>query len=412
MASSEWIQSGKVFLLGRIFLDSMSMHGNTFPIQAAKQKHEDKISSKGLQNQGQSELQNKVPHWKLLEKAWWWSSAQLKWIRVKIEDDGIWGLDERGAGDFYYKVEVLDEEDDTSTGEHIDNANEGAQAMLQDLNSRSPEAESYKPATLSGYPRLAALLDCDENFMVYRRFGYLQARLLLYKQDVLRQLEGNLDRMDEVDEARNPKALRSRQDGDFLIPDRKEFFAEVEAKFKEYGIIIATYYTQLRDPICNVESYIYKKEDIVTLKPGRENAWIDAFIERTLHKLASPLIRDLLEKVDPKETMIQLYSRDRINKVVSFIIMTTILALLIIPVYVLLHVGQGARTPSMTLIMIMVLLLSTLIFSVVLTKFTSAKRHETLGAAATYCAVLVVFLGNIGNSSSGSSSGGSNGTST
>src|SRR5215469_11608832 len=33
-----------------------------------------------------------------------------------------------------------------------------------------------------GYPRLAAFLDSDENFMVYRRFGYLQSRLLLEKQ--------------------------------------------------------------------------------------------------------------------------------------------------------------------------------------------------------------------------------------
>jgi hypothetical protein len=34
---------------------------------------------------------------------------------------------------------------------------------------------------LAGYPRLAAFLDSDENFMFYGRFGFLQARLLLYK---------------------------------------------------------------------------------------------------------------------------------------------------------------------------------------------------------------------------------------
>ncbi|CZR70166.1 uncharacterized protein PAC_20067 [Phialocephala subalpina] len=290
---------------------------------------------------------------------------------------------------------------------------------------------------LKGYPRLAALLDCDENFMVYRRFGYLQARLLLYKQDVLRELEDDLDRMDESDEYHKTNALRSREDGDIENPDKKKLFGEIEGKFKEYADLLIVSrelagftrppardyfsvknYFDSQGPICNPESYIYRKEDIVTLKPGRENAWIDAFIEKILHKLSSPLIRymfctpDLRDKVDPVKTKIQLYSRDRINHVVGFIIMITILALLIIPVYVLLHVGQGARTPSMTLIMIMVLLLSTLIFSVVLTKFTSAKRHETLGAAATYCAVLVVFLGNLGNSSSGSSSGSSNGTST
>jgi hypothetical protein len=40
-------------------------------------------------------------------------------------------------------------------------------------------------------PRLAALLDSDENFMLYRRFGYLQARLLLHKQRAPRTRNGS-----------------------------------------------------------------------------------------------------------------------------------------------------------------------------------------------------------------------------
>jgi hypothetical protein len=44
-------------------------------------------------------------------------------------------------------------------------------------------------------------------------------------------------------------------------------------------------------PLCNVESYIYCKEDIITLKPGRETAWLDAFIEKGLQKLSSRFIR-------------------------------------------------------------------------------------------------------------------------
>lgn len=39
-------------------------------------------------------------------------------------------------------------------------------------------------------------------------------------------------------------------------------------------------------PLCNVESYIYRREDIVTLKPGRENAWLDAFVEGVLQKFS------------------------------------------------------------------------------------------------------------------------------
>ena len=31
-------------------------------------------------------------------------------------------------------------------------------------------------------------------------------------------------------------------------------------------------------------AWVYEKEDIVTLRPGRENAWLDGFVERILHK--------------------------------------------------------------------------------------------------------------------------------
>lgn len=44
----------------------------------------------------------------------------------------------------------------------------------------------------SGYPKLAAFFDSDDQFSVYRRFGYLHSRLLLYKQDELRELEDRL----------------------------------------------------------------------------------------------------------------------------------------------------------------------------------------------------------------------------
>jgi hypothetical protein len=50
-------------------------------------------------------------------------------------------------------------------------------------------------------------------------------------------------------------------------------------------------YFDEESPLCNVESYIYCKEDIITLKPGRETAWLDAFIEKVLQKFASRFIR-------------------------------------------------------------------------------------------------------------------------
>jgi hypothetical protein len=86
-----------------------------------------------------------------------------------------------------------------------------------------------------GYPRLAAFLDIDENFMLYRRFGFLQARVLLYKQDELRAFETTLDKLDKGDEKNRPRMLLSREQDDADDDFRKKLMLEIEHKFKDYG---------------------------------------------------------------------------------------------------------------------------------------------------------------------------------
>lgn len=39
--------------------------------------------------------------------------------------------------------------------------------------------------------------------------------------------------------------------------------------------------------------FIYEKEDLVTLRPGREYAWLDGLLERTLKVLRCRLIKVL-----------------------------------------------------------------------------------------------------------------------
>lgn len=63
------------------------------------------------------------------------------------------------------------------------------------------------------YRSVATFLDSDENFMIYRRFGYLHARTLLRLQDKLRTLEELLDENDDDDAAgteTSKKCLMSR----------------------------------------------------------------------------------------------------------------------------------------------------------------------------------------------------------
>ena len=59
-----------------------------------------------------------------------------------------------------------------------------------------------------------------------------------------------------------------------------------------------------------------------------------------------------------------------------------ILVLLGVPIYMLYHMVSGVADPHAYAVCIGVLLVFTLAFSVVLSIFIRAKRHEILGAAA------------------------------
>ena len=90
-----------------------------------------------------------------------------------------------------------------------------------------------------GYPQLAALLNADENFLMCRRFGFLQQRVLLYRQDELRDLEDQLIRLDDEDLEENPKALKSRKLDDAREGSyRRGLIQLIDDKLEEYGRLL------------------------------------------------------------------------------------------------------------------------------------------------------------------------------
>lgn len=178
-------------------------------------------------------------------------------------------------------------------------------------------------------------------------------------------------------------------------------------------------------PLCFEESYIYYQDDILTVMPDRDTTWLDDLIEEVIGKFQCKLMKvihlpstpftipkkltlvqyifspkvsfqaqthydtplpsiikqSMREKADPS-TGIVMYSRSRIKIVVTLIVLTIITALLVVPVYVLWDLTREKQSKSSISVIIVVLLLFTLVFSSILLKFTRAKRHEILAAAA------------------------------
>jgi hypothetical protein len=94
----------------------------------------------------------------------------------------------------------------------------------------------------NGYPRVSYLLDSDDSFMMYRRFGQLHSRLLLHKQDQLREMEEELFALDRRDDKLEETQLfiKCRAEDDERDPptrgrSRKELLEEIQRTLLEYG---------------------------------------------------------------------------------------------------------------------------------------------------------------------------------
>lgn len=100
-----------------------------------------------------------------------------------------------------------------------------------------------------GYPRLAAFLDSADEFTVYRRFGWLQSRLLLRKQGELHSLEAKLGEIDQDILEQRPVWLQkvNLPQQEPLIVEQQNLLTKIETKWCEYG----TSYLSLAD-VCKI----------------------------------------------------------------------------------------------------------------------------------------------------------------
>lgn len=118
--------------------------------------------------------------------------------------------------------------------------NVGALALFVYITLNVPQVENYP----RGFPKLACFLDSDDAFMVYKRFGIVFSRLLLDKQDQIRQMEARLHAMDHTDASnggsrylmsRNKDVARDPLSNPYgLLETRPQLLEALERKILEY----------------------------------------------------------------------------------------------------------------------------------------------------------------------------------
>jgi hypothetical protein len=170
-----------------------------------------------------------------------------------------------------------------------------------------------------GYPRLAAFLSSETSFSLYRGFSYAHSRVLLDLQAQITQLERELDRLDFLDsqdENGGERRLHSRAT-DIVKPridgqrPRKDVLRDLQEKLGEYDELLikareiasfqhpsARDYRSVRTWFYNVEPLVQKeaqfiahKEDIISIRSGREWSTFDGWIESILRRFDCGLLR-------------------------------------------------------------------------------------------------------------------------
>ncbi|RMZ28387.1 hypothetical protein D0859_07535 [Hortaea werneckii] len=260
----------------------------------------------------------------------------------------------------------------------------------------------------------------------------------------IQQLEDELDRLDDWDRIHGDREKRlvclendvlyQRCDQfpeefqlEFERP-RPEVFAELKRKLLEYALdelvqktreitllqrpstkdyrSVRSWFANHAPLVHGEVQYLKHREDIITLRPGRECAGFDGFVERMLHvldaglcRLGCPIIRRqklfITQELQEKTTdaRLQYYAPARVDKLVGFIITGVIFMLLILPVVALYELSNVGRRES-PFEAIGILIIFTLLFAAAMSALTKATRQELFAASAAYCAVLVVFISN------------------
>lgn len=169
--------------------------------------------------------------------------------------------------------------------------------------------------------------------MMYRRFGQVHSRLLLHKQDQIRRLEAKLLRLDKFDaldedrqmylecseesERRDKKIegmseSERKQKSDEILrgPTRASILDELEQKILEYGRLLAqardlqamnrpsdrdhksvSNYFEGSSLIEQDREFLLYKEDLVSIRPGREHAWLDECVDTILRWYPNPAVK-------------------------------------------------------------------------------------------------------------------------
>ncbi|KAH9994517.1 hypothetical protein F4779DRAFT_218232 [Xylariaceae sp. FL0662B] len=264
----------------------------------------------------------------------------------------------------------------------------------------------------NGYPRLAAFIASDQSFLFFRRFSYLQARVLLNIQDQLREYENQLEEFDQDNSALGHNRSRLCSDKD-VSHRRSKLLQEIENRYERYASIMShassfslranpseTDYKNLynfcynHDPVVDAERYFRHRYDLTALRPRGDTAEVDKMLNKWLldspSKSTEMLFRDKTKT--SQDAFVIKFSAYKVMIAKGILVIIPLVALLVCPIYPLYRLSQREMTEG-TLVGIMFIQIGfTCVFTGCVKFLTRARRHELFACAVAYMGVIVVFM--------------------
>ncbi|KAI1329832.1 hypothetical protein F5Y16DRAFT_71590 [Xylariaceae sp. FL0255] len=245
----------------------------------------------------------------------------------------------------------------------------------------------------AGYPRLCALMEAYDGFIICRRFIRLRARLLLLKQDHISCLEEQLDKIDQ-DETLPIFLGKSRGDTN---PARSSILSQINGSMTDYDSFLertskAMEYSPAapRERISLMNwlggngcisrletAYLNHEKDLISLNiPGdRATSQLENWIEDMFIEYF-PGFRTRSSHTVSTDANVYIYSGSLIKRTAATLLLLLISILLLLPVII-------CTTTTSMIARLFIIVISTAVYLATLSALTRARTFELILAGAT-----------------------------
>ncbi|KAF7889029.1 hypothetical protein EAF00_009329 [Botryotinia globosa] len=284
------------------------------------------------------------------------------------------------------------------------------------LSSQTTPASKYRDQP-KGWSQVASFLESCDSFSIYRGFVPLHARVLLFRTIKIAALEKKLHGLDVSDATNGDTSDRlrdtSRAEALKVEGEREKIIMSLNEELLAYEGALLIQFQKLKSftptskkdhlsvyrwfcgkKLARLEQceWMLQSEDFISLVAPQSNR-LERFVEDNLNTRPISWFQKYLlakpERNNRTEKTVKFFSTFRISLFAKLLVVCISVLILLIPVILFFTVSMEPGW------MVFAAFAFVFLFSVMISLLTDAGTQEIFVGTSAYCAVLVVFLGNL-----------------